>query len=31
MVDTFSVWEEKLPDFRQEAIAAKYKGVYKEP
>ena len=31
IVDTLNVWEEKLPDFRQEAIAAKYKGVYKEP
>jgi len=25
-----NVWEEKLPDFDQEAIGAKYKGVNKE-
>lgn len=25
------VWKEKLPDFDQEAIAAKYKGINKEP
>ena len=31
MVDTLNVWKEKLPDFDQEAIGAKYKGVYKEP
>src|SRR5271166_295675 len=31
MVDTLNVWEEKLPDFGQEAIGAKYKGVNKEP
>jgi len=31
MVDTLNVWEEKLPDFDQEAIGAKYKGVNKEP
>src|SRR5712672_113787 len=30
-VDTLNVWEENLPDFDQEAIGAKYKGVYKEP
>jgi FMN-dependent NADH-azoreductase len=30
MVDTLNVWEEKLPDFDQEAIGAKYKGVNKE-
>jgi FMN-dependent NADH-azoreductase len=30
MVDTLNVWEEKLPDFDQEAIGAKYKGVDKE-
>jgi len=30
-VDTLNVWEEKLPDFDQEAIGAKYKGVNKEP
>src|SRR3977135_3252469 len=31
VVDTLNVWEEKLPDFDQEAIGAKYKGVYKQP
>ena len=31
MVDILNVWEKKLPDFDQEAIWAKYKGVYKEP
>jgi len=31
IVDTLNVWEEKLPDFDQEAIGAKYKGVNKEP
>ncbi|HXA60806.1 MAG TPA: NAD(P)H-dependent oxidoreductase [Streptosporangiaceae bacterium] len=31
MVDTLNVWEEMLPDFDQEAIGAKYKGVSKEP
>ena len=31
MVDTLNVWDEKLPDFDQEAIGAKYKGVNKEP
>src|SRR5271156_2184435 len=31
MVDTLNVWEEKLPDFDQEAIGAKYKGVSKQP
>ena len=31
MVDTLNVWEKKLPDFDQEAIWAKYKGVNKEP
>src|SRR5260370_41445321 len=31
MVDTLNVWEEKLPDFDQEAIGAKYKGINKEP
>ena len=30
MVDSLNVWEEKLPDFDQEAIGAKYKGVNKE-
>jgi FMN-dependent NADH-azoreductase len=29
MIDTLNVWEEKLPDFDQEAIGAKYKGVNK--
>jgi FMN-dependent NADH-azoreductase len=31
VVDTLNVWEEKLPDFDQQAIGAKYKGVNKEP
>jgi FMN-dependent NADH-azoreductase len=31
MVDTLNVWEEELPDFDQEAIGAKYKGVNREP
>jgi FMN-dependent NADH-azoreductase len=30
-IDTLNVWEENLPDFDQEAIVAKYKGVNKEP
>jgi FMN-dependent NADH-azoreductase len=30
-VDTLNVWQEKLPDFDQEAIGAKYKGINKEP
>ena len=30
MVDTLNVWKEKLPDFDQEAIGAKYKGINKE-
>ena len=30
-VDTLNVWEENLPDFDQEAIGAKYKGVNNEP
>ena len=30
-VDTLNVWEEMLPDFDQESIGAKYKGVNKEP
>src|SRR5271170_2389067 len=30
-VDTLNVWEENLPDFDQEAIGAKYKGINKEP
>jgi FMN-dependent NADH-azoreductase len=31
MVDTLNVWEERLPDFDQQAIGAKYKGVYRQP
>ena len=31
MVDTLNVWEEKLPDFDQEAIGAKYKGINNAP
>jgi FMN-dependent NADH-azoreductase len=31
MVDTLNVWDENLPDFDQEAIGAKYKGINKEP
>src|SRR5262249_18795360 len=27
VVDTLNVWEEKLPDFDQEAIGPKYKGM----
>jgi FMN-dependent NADH-azoreductase len=30
-VDTLNVWEEKLPEFDQEAIGAKYKGINQEP
>jgi FMN-dependent NADH-azoreductase len=30
-IDTLNVWEENLPDFDQEAIGAKYKGVNREP
>jgi FMN-dependent NADH-azoreductase len=30
-IDTLNVWEENLPDFDQEAIGAKYKGVNEEP
>jgi FMN-dependent NADH-azoreductase len=30
-VDTLNVWKENLPDFDQEAIGAKYKGISKEP
>jgi hypothetical protein len=30
-VDTLNVWDEKLPEFDQEAIGAKYKGINKEP
>jgi len=31
VVDTLNVWEAKLPGFVQQAIGAKYKGVYKQP
>jgi FMN-dependent NADH-azoreductase len=31
IVDRLNVWEEKLPDFDQEAIGAQYKGINKEP
>jgi FMN-dependent NADH-azoreductase len=31
VVDTLNIWEERLPDFDQEAIGAKYKGVNNEP
>src|SRR4026209_32822 len=31
VVNALNVWEEKLPAFDQEAIGAKYKGVYKQP
>src|SRR4029077_8509852 len=30
-IDTLNVWEENLPDFDEEAIGAKYKGVNNEP
>jgi len=30
-IDTLNVWGEKLPEFDEEAIGAKYKGVNKEP
>jgi FMN-dependent NADH-azoreductase len=30
-VDRLNVWEENLPEFDQEAIGAKYKGINKEP
>jgi FMN-dependent NADH-azoreductase len=30
-LDTLNVWEENLPDFDQQAIGAKYKGMSKEP
>jgi FMN-dependent NADH-azoreductase len=30
-VDMLNVWEENLPEFDQEAIGAKYKGINKEP
>src|SRR5258708_843172 len=31
MIDTLNVREESLPDFDEEAIGAKYKGVNKQP
>jgi FMN-dependent NADH-azoreductase len=31
IVDTLNVWEEQLPEFDQEAIGAKYKGINKQP
>ena len=31
IIDTLNVWEERLPEFDQEAIGAKYKGINKEP
>ena len=30
-MDTLNVWDEKLSEFDQEAIGAKYKGINKEP
>jgi FMN-dependent NADH-azoreductase len=30
-VDTLNVWEENLPEFDQDAIGAKYKGINKKP
>ena len=30
-VDTLNVWEENLPEFDQDSIGAKYKGINKEP
>ena len=30
IVDTLNVWEENLPEFDQEAIGAKYKGINKQ-
>lgn len=30
-MDTLNVWEENLPEFDQEAIGAKYKGINQEP
>ena len=30
-IDTLNVWNERLPEFDQESIGAKYKGVSKEP
>ena len=31
ILDTLNVWKEQLPEFDQEAIGAKYKGINKEP
>src|ERR1700758_3676467 len=31
IVDNLNVWQEKLPEFDQEAIGAKYKGINKQP
>jgi FMN-dependent NADH-azoreductase len=31
IVDILNVWDEKLPEFDQESIGAKYKGINKEP
>jgi len=31
IVDMLNVWEENLPEFDQEAIGAKYKGINKQP
>jgi FMN-dependent NADH-azoreductase len=31
IVDRLNVWEENLPEFDQEAIGAKYKGIDQEP
>ena len=31
IVDTLNVWEENLPEFDQEAIGAKYKGINQQP
>ena len=30
-VDNLNVWEEKLPEFDEHSIGAKYKGINKEP
>lgn len=30
-VDNLNVWEEKLPEFDEQSIGAKYKGINKEP
>ena len=31
IVDNLNVWQENLPEFDQEAIGAKYKGINQEP